>query len=43
VILPTVASLPLLMVYHVTYGSTTVVVPYALQGAFGPTLDLGMW
>eukprot|EP01137_Pigoraptor_chileana_P031922 Opistho-2@20482 len=40
--LPTVATLPLLMVYFVNIGSTTVVVPRPLQFALGSTVDLGI-
>eukprot|EP00041_Stephanoeca_diplocostata_P005418 m.61737 g.61737 ORF g.61737 m.61737 type:complete len:430 (+) comp15771_c0_seq1:341-1630(+) len=40
-LLPTVASLPLLMVYLVNFGSTTIVVPEPLRSVFGVTLDLG--
>lgn len=41
-LLPTVASLPLLMVYFVNFGSTTIVVPEPLRSVIGVTLDLGM-
>eukprot|EP00697_Spironema_sp_BW2_P004215 gnl/Spiro4/15713_TR8454_c0_g1_i1.p1 gnl/Spiro4/15713_TR8454_c0_g1~~gnl/Spiro4/15713_TR8454_c0_g1_i1.p1 ORF type:complete len:436 (+),score=94.82 gnl/Spiro4/15713_TR8454_c0_g1_i1:126-1433(+) len=41
-ILPTVASLPLLMVYFLTFGSTTVVLPPQLHHFLGPTVNLGL-
>ena len=40
--LPTFASLPLLMVYYVTFGSTTIVVPKPLQAWLGMNVNLGM-
>jgi UDP-N-acetylglucosamine--dolichyl-phosphate N-acetylglucosaminephosphotransferase len=40
-ILPTIASIPLLMVYYVTYGVTSVVVPQPLRFLFGNLIDLG--
>ena len=39
--LPTVATLPLLMVYIVNCGSTSVAVPWPLDGYFGNLLNLG--
>ncbi|ORY04917.1 hypothetical protein K493DRAFT_322823 [Basidiobolus meristosporus CBS 931.73] len=42
-ILPTVASIPLLVVYYVSEGVTTVLVPLPLRGVFGPLLDLGIF
>lgn len=39
--LPTVASLPLLMVYYVTFNSTTVIVPLPFRNIFGPSVNLG--
>ncbi len=39
--LPTLASLPLLIVYHININSTTVVVPKQLRHIFGTSLDLG--
>jgi len=39
-LLPTLASLPLLMVYFVNGGSTTIVVPYPLQSVLGVHLNL---
>lgn len=39
--LPTLASLPLLMVYYINIGSTTVVVPRLLKHILGPTLNIG--
>lgn len=40
-ILPTVASLPLLMVYFATFNSTTIIVPYPLRSYLGLELNLG--
>ena len=40
-VLPTIASLPLLMVYAVTYNNTTIVVPYPLRDYLGYSLYLG--
>ncbi|CAB3993973.1 UDP-N-acetylglucosamine--dolichyl-phosphate N-acetylglucosaminephosphotransferase [Paramuricea clavata] len=40
-LLPTMASLPILMVYIVNYGSTTVVVPKPLRFILGITVNLG--
>ena len=40
-LLPTVASLPLLMVYYVNGGLTTIVVPLPLRYVFGVHLNLG--
>ena len=42
VFLPTVASLPLLMVYYVTYHLTVIVVPIPLRPYFGTTVDIGI-
>ena len=39
--LPTVASLPLLMVYYVTYNLTVIIVPLPLRGVFGTSVDIG--
>ncbi|XP_071842308.1 UDP-N-acetylglucosamine--dolichyl-phosphate N-acetylglucosaminephosphotransferase-like isoform X1 [Apostichopus japonicus] len=41
-LLPTMATLPLLMVYLVNFGSTTIIVPKPLQGLLGPALNLGL-
>jgi UDP-N-acetylglucosamine--dolichyl-phosphate N-acetylglucosaminephosphotransferase len=41
--LPTVASLPLLMVYFATFNSTTIVIPYPLQTLLGDQLNLGLF
>ena len=41
-ILPTVASLPLLMVYFATFNSTVIIVPYPVRFLFGYSLDLGI-
>ncbi|XP_042868410.1 UDP-N-acetylglucosamine--dolichyl-phosphate N-acetylglucosaminephosphotransferase-like [Penaeus japonicus] len=40
-VLPTLASLPLLMVYYINLGSTTVVVPKPLRAWIGLTLNIG--
>ena len=42
-LLPTVASLPLLMVYYVNFNSTTVVLPKIVQGVLGQSLDIGKY
>ena len=39
--LPTIASLPLLMVYHVNFNSTTILIPKPLRPLIGFDLDLG--
>ena len=41
VMLPTIASLPLLMVYFVNIGSTTIVVPKPLRFYLGHDVNLG--
>ncbi|KAL1230087.1 UDP-N-acetylglucosamine--dolichyl-phosphate N-acetylglucosaminephosphotransferase [Trichinella pseudospiralis] len=41
-LLPTVASLPLLMVYAATYNSTSIVIPLQLQPCFGKVLNIGV-
>ena len=41
VILPTVAVFPVLMVYYVAFGTTTVVVPLPLRPFLGRIVDLG--
>lgn len=40
-VLPTLASLPLLMVYYINQGSTTIVVPRLLRAWMGGTLNIG--
>lgn len=40
--LPTIASLPLLMVYFVSGGSTTIIVPIPFRTLLGYDLHLGM-
>ena len=40
--LPTVATLPLLMVYFVNFGSTSVSVPLPLQPYLGSIVNLGI-
>lgn len=39
--LPTVASLPLLMVYYVNFNSTTVILPICVRGYLGMSIDIG--
>ena len=39
---PTIASLPLLMVYRVSFDLTTVIVPAPLRFMLGYSLDIGM-
>lgn len=41
-VLPMVASLPLLMVYALTYNNTTIIVPKPLRFLLGLSLDLGL-
>lgn len=41
-LLPTIASLPLLMVYYVNFNSTTIIVPKPFRELFGNTLNLGI-
>lgn len=43
IFLPTLASIPLLMVYYVTYNQTSVVIPIPLQPFIGRTFDLGIF
>jgi len=38
---PTIASLPLLMVYRVSFDLTTIIVPAPLRFMFGYSLDIG--
>ncbi|KAK6642171.1 hypothetical protein RUM44_013894 [Polyplax serrata] len=40
-LLPTIASLPLLMVYYVNFNSTTVIIPRVLRPLIGYSVDLG--
>lgn len=40
-LLPTMASLPLLMVYYVTYNKTTVIIPKPFRFVFGKDIFLG--
>jgi len=40
-LLPTIASLPLLMVYYVNFNSTTIIVPKPLRPWFGLSVSLG--
>lgn len=41
VFLPTVASLPILMVYFATFNSTTIIVPYPFRFLLGYSINLG--
>ncbi|KAM9299167.1 UDP-N-acetylglucosamine--dolichyl-phosphate N-acetylglucosaminephosphotransferase [Gastrophryne carolinensis] len=41
-LLPTAASLPLLMVYFITFGNTTILVPKPLRFLLGLHVDLGV-
>jgi UDP-N-acetylglucosamine--dolichyl-phosphate N-acetylglucosaminephosphotransferase len=41
-VLPTVASLPLLMVYFATFNSTTIIVPQPVRFIFGFSINLGI-
>lgn len=41
-ILPTIASLPLLMVYFATFNSTTIIVPHPVRFMFGYSINLGI-
>lgn len=40
-LLPTIASLPLLMVYYVNFNSTTVIMPNIIRPFIGPSLNIG--
>ncbi|CAG8497839.1 3385_t:CDS:2 [Ambispora gerdemannii] len=42
-LLPTIASIPLLMVYYVNFGVTYIVVPIPLRFLFGRIVDLGVF
>lgn len=42
-LLPTIASLPLLMVYYVNFNSTTVIVPKMFRTWIGYSVDLGLY
>lgn len=41
-LLPTIASLPLLMVYYVNFNSTTIVTPKPLRELIGYSIDIGL-
>ncbi|EDW63838.1 UDP-N-acetylglucosamine--dolichyl-phosphate N-acetylglucosaminephosphotransferase [Drosophila virilis] len=41
-LLPTIATLPLLMVYYVNYNSTTVMMPNFARSLFGTSVNIGM-
>lgn len=40
-LLPTIASLPLLMVYYVNFNLTTVIMPNCVRGLVGTSLNIG--
>ena len=40
-LLPTIASLPLLMVYFVTFNLTEIIIPQPLRGLLGYSVDIG--
>ncbi|KAJ8984595.1 hypothetical protein NQ317_006057 [Molorchus minor] len=42
-LLPTIASLPLLMVYYVNFNSTTIIVPKPFREHFGFSVDVGIF
>lgn len=41
-LLPTVASLPLLMVYYVSFNTTNIIVPKPLREWLGTSVDIGI-
>lgn len=41
-LLPTIASLPLLMVYYINYNSTTIIVPKPLRALLGLSVNMGV-
>ena len=41
-LLPTIASLPLLMVYFATFNSTTIIVPQPVRFLLGYSVNLGI-
>ncbi|CAG9763011.1 unnamed protein product [Ceutorhynchus assimilis] len=41
-LLPTIASLPLLMVYYVSFNTTNIIVPKPLQDYLGLSIDIGL-
>ncbi|KAK0178204.1 hypothetical protein PV328_002177 [Microctonus aethiopoides] len=42
ILLPTIASLPLLMVYYVNFNSTLIIIPKPFRVWFGLSVDLGL-
>lgn len=40
-LLPTIASLPLLVVYYINFNSTTIIVPKPLRDILGVSVNLG--
>lgn len=40
-LLPTIASLPLLVVYYINFNSTTIIVPKPFRDIFGVSVNLG--
>lgn len=41
-LLPTIATLPLLMVYYVNYNSTTIIMPNFARDLIGTSLNIGI-
>lgn len=41
-LLPTIASLPLLMVYYVNFNRTTIILPIFVRNVLGSSIDIGM-
>ncbi|XP_060866394.1 UDP-N-acetylglucosamine--dolichyl-phosphate N-acetylglucosaminephosphotransferase [Metopolophium dirhodum] len=41
-LLPTIASLPLLVVYYINFNSTTIIVPKPFRDIFGVSVNLGL-
>ncbi|XP_030383482.1 UDP-N-acetylglucosamine--dolichyl-phosphate N-acetylglucosaminephosphotransferase isoform X1 [Scaptodrosophila lebanonensis] len=42
-LLPTIATLPLLMVYYVNYNSTTIILPHFARAFFGKSVNIGIF
>lgn len=40
-LLPTIASLPLLVVYYINFNSTTIIIPKPFRDIFGISINLG--
>lgn len=41
-LLPTIASLPLLMVYYVNFNSTTIILPSIVHNLIGTSINIGL-